>query len=189
MAPSTPTMTPNVTPLRSRLADGDNRKRKAIATLPRPTPPRTGDLCLRHSGARDVKRPSYVHCWAVGVGYVLLGSFLLSSSAIKRGSAASSMLPTFRRHCSEGREVTKIGTRSDRRRRRLISGSGSFPPRFFVSAVRLERRSPLLGYIGHAMRAALFLDRFGAIEFISAAAADWVFFSALSFSPLSFSSL
>eukprot|EP00978_Attheya_sp_CCMP212_P006458 scaffold14774_cov54-Attheya_sp.AAC.1 len=63
--------------------------------------------------ARDVKRPSYVHRWAVAVGYVLLGSFLSSSSAIKRGSAASSMLPTFRRHCSEGREATEIGTRSD----------------------------------------------------------------------------
>eukprot|EP00978_Attheya_sp_CCMP212_P035528 scaffold155060_cov47-Attheya_sp.AAC.1 len=42
MAPSTPTTTPNVTPLRSRLADDDNRKRKAIATPPHPTPPRTG---------------------------------------------------------------------------------------------------------------------------------------------------
>eukprot|EP00978_Attheya_sp_CCMP212_P002440 scaffold4972_cov48-Attheya_sp.AAC.1 len=50
MAPSTPTTTPNVTPIRSRLADEDNRKRKAIATPPRPTPPRTGDSCLRHSG-------------------------------------------------------------------------------------------------------------------------------------------
>eukprot|EP00978_Attheya_sp_CCMP212_P040582 scaffold223065_cov23-Attheya_sp.AAC.1 len=53
----------------------------------------------------------------------------------------------------------------------LISGSGYFLPRFFVSAVRLERRSPSLGYIGHAMRAALYLDRFGAIEFFLAAAA------------------
>eukprot|EP00978_Attheya_sp_CCMP212_P040754 scaffold225794_cov24-Attheya_sp.AAC.1 len=50
MAPSTPTTTPNVTPIRSRLADGGNRKRKAIATPPHPMPPRTGDSCLRHSG-------------------------------------------------------------------------------------------------------------------------------------------
>eukprot|EP00978_Attheya_sp_CCMP212_P024233 scaffold75904_cov58-Attheya_sp.AAC.1 len=42
MAPSTPTMTPNVTPIRSRPSDDDTRKQKAIATPPRPTPPRTG---------------------------------------------------------------------------------------------------------------------------------------------------
>eukprot|EP00978_Attheya_sp_CCMP212_P010172 scaffold24436_cov48-Attheya_sp.AAC.2 len=68
--------------------------------------------------ARDAKRPSYVHRWAVAVGYVLLGSFLSSLSllssaaAIKRGSAASSMLPNFRRHCSEGREVTELHLRA-----------------------------------------------------------------------------
>eukprot|EP00978_Attheya_sp_CCMP212_P009401 scaffold22239_cov25-Attheya_sp.AAC.2 len=123
MAPSTPKTAPNVTPILSRLEDDNTRKRKAIAMPPRPTPPCTGDSCLRHSGgyivvllyrvscivvghflsfgflsalisiwmtARDVKRPSYVHHWAVAVGYVLLGSFL-SSSAIKRGSAALSM--------------------------------------------------------------------------------------------------
>eukprot|EP00978_Attheya_sp_CCMP212_P038848 scaffold196590_cov40-Attheya_sp.AAC.1 len=63
---------------------------------PRPTPPRTGDLCLGHSGAMDVKRPSYVHRWAVAVGYILVGSSLSSSLVIKRGIAASSMMPNFR---------------------------------------------------------------------------------------------
>eukprot|EP00978_Attheya_sp_CCMP212_P036551 scaffold166603_cov43-Attheya_sp.AAC.1 len=42
MAPSTPTTTPNVTPICSRLEDDNTRKRKTIATPPRPTPPRTG---------------------------------------------------------------------------------------------------------------------------------------------------
>eukprot|EP00978_Attheya_sp_CCMP212_P019567 scaffold55004_cov35-Attheya_sp.AAC.1 len=60
--------------------------------------------------ARDVKRSSYVHCWAVAVGYVLLGSFLSSSSAIKRGSTASSMLPTY------FSSTLQRGTRSDRDR-------------------------------------------------------------------------
>jgi hypothetical protein len=42
MAPPTQTTAPNVTPIRSRLEDEDSRKRKAVATPPRPTPPRTG---------------------------------------------------------------------------------------------------------------------------------------------------
>eukprot|EP00978_Attheya_sp_CCMP212_P038841 scaffold196546_cov29-Attheya_sp.AAC.2 len=94
MAPSTPMMTPHVTPIHSRLEDDDTCKWKAIATPPCPMPPHTGNSCLRHSGgsvARGMKRPSYVHHWVAAVGYILLGSLLSSSSAIKRGSAASSM--------------------------------------------------------------------------------------------------
>eukprot|EP00978_Attheya_sp_CCMP212_P035985 scaffold160009_cov56-Attheya_sp.AAC.1 len=64
MAPSTPTTTPNVTPIRSRLDDDDTHKRKAIATPPRPTPLRTGDSCLRHSGG--------------SVGYIVVLSYCIS---------------------------------------------------------------------------------------------------------------
>eukprot|EP00978_Attheya_sp_CCMP212_P020460 scaffold58627_cov57-Attheya_sp.AAC.2 len=46
MAPSTPTTTPHVSPIRSRLEDDDTRKRKAIAT-----PPRMGLPGCRHAFA------------------------------------------------------------------------------------------------------------------------------------------
>eukprot|EP00978_Attheya_sp_CCMP212_P024979 scaffold79477_cov43-Attheya_sp.AAC.1 len=65
MAPSTPTTTPNVTPLRSRLADDDNHKQKAIATPPCPTLPRTGDSCLRHSGGYIVALSYRVSWWVI----------------------------------------------------------------------------------------------------------------------------
>eukprot|EP00978_Attheya_sp_CCMP212_P033075 scaffold131869_cov31-Attheya_sp.AAC.1 len=51
MAPSTPTTTPHVTPIRSRLEDDDTRKRKAIATPPRPAPQCTGLPDRRHAFA------------------------------------------------------------------------------------------------------------------------------------------
>eukprot|EP00978_Attheya_sp_CCMP212_P019596 scaffold55173_cov64-Attheya_sp.AAC.1 len=56
MAPSTPTTTPHVTPIRSRLEDDDTCKRKAIATPPRPTPPRTGLPDRRHAFATTTCR-------------------------------------------------------------------------------------------------------------------------------------
>eukprot|EP00978_Attheya_sp_CCMP212_P045973 scaffold368226_cov55-Attheya_sp.AAC.1 len=64
MAPLTPTMTPNVTPIHSRLEDDDTHKQKAIATPPRPMPPHTGDSCLRHLGG--------------SVGYILVLSYRVS---------------------------------------------------------------------------------------------------------------
>eukprot|EP00978_Attheya_sp_CCMP212_P020563 scaffold58989_cov32-Attheya_sp.AAC.1 len=51
MAPSTPTTTPHVTPIRSRLEDDDTHTWKAIATPPRPTSPRTGLPDRRHAFA------------------------------------------------------------------------------------------------------------------------------------------
>eukprot|EP00978_Attheya_sp_CCMP212_P027329 scaffold91525_cov37-Attheya_sp.AAC.1 len=44
MDSSVPTPPPNITPLRARPSDDDTRKRKAVATPTRPTPPRNDRL-------------------------------------------------------------------------------------------------------------------------------------------------
>eukprot|EP00978_Attheya_sp_CCMP212_P029452 scaffold104674_cov60-Attheya_sp.AAC.1 len=91
---------------------------------PRPTPPRTGDLCLRHSGGyivvlsycrivvlsyrvswwRDVKRLSYVHRWAVAVGHVFFPVVVVGYKARKRSFE----------HVAYHSSTLQRGTRSDR---------------------------------------------------------------------------
>jgi hypothetical protein len=56
-----------VTPIRSRLEDEDTRKRKAVATPPRPTPPRTGRPDGRISGSRPERSLLVESCSEEGV--------------------------------------------------------------------------------------------------------------------------